>query len=127
MARRRVRNIRETFVIYESAEDKCWIAHGLSTDQMGYGDCVVDALVEYMRAIDQVLRVASEEKDVQVLRKAPADVRARARSARKLPAEIYEIAYKRVRGRWPKDWSVEVAPESDDAVFKAKVHEPAMT
>jgi hypothetical protein len=123
MARKHVRSINEMFVIYESPEDKCWIAHGLQTDQMGYGDCVLDALVDYLRAIDQVLRAAAEEKDVQLLRSAPPEVQARLKTARPLPKEIYEIAHKRVRGQWPKDLNVEATPKSDDTIFKAQVQE----
>jgi hypothetical protein len=126
MARKRIREFRETFVIYESVEDGRWIAHGLRTDQMGYGECVVDALVEYMRAIDQVMRVAAEEKDVKILRDAPPEVRARSKTAQPLPKEIYEIAHKRVRGTWPRELAVEVASTSGDAVFKARVNEPVL-
>jgi|WetSurMetagenome_2_1015567.scaffolds.fasta_scaffold12491_7 hypothetical protein len=123
MARKRIRAFTETFVIYQSEEDKRWIAHGLRTDQMGYGDCMVDALVDYMKAIDQILRVAVEEKDIQILREAPPEVQARAKTAQRLPREIFEIAHKRVRGEWPADLTVE-AMSSDDAVYKAHVREP---
>ena len=113
------------FVIYESAEDKCWIAHGLRSDQIGMGDCIVEALVAYMRAIEHALRAAAEGKDVTLRRLAPPEIRALARTARLLPREVFEIAYKRLKGRWPEDLSVS-APPGSDAVFKGKVEDPVL-
>lgn len=50
--------LRDTCVIYYSREDKCWVAHSVRTDQIGMGDCVVHALADLMRAVEQVLRIA---------------------------------------------------------------------
>jgi hypothetical protein len=124
MARKQGKSFTEMCVIYESEEDKGWVAHGLRTDQIGCGDCVVDALVAYVRAVDNLLKVAGEEKDVQILREAPPEVQARQRTATPLPKEIYEIAHKRVRGTWPKGLPVEVSPSSSNAVFKRRMREP---
>jgi hypothetical protein len=82
MAARPKRRFRETCVIYESSEDGCWVVHGLRTDQIGTGNCVVDALADFMKAIDQVLKIASQGKNISVLRPAPPEVRAMAKTAR---------------------------------------------
>ncbi len=112
MATRRKKKggFRETFVIYESAEDGCWVAHGVSTDQIGTGDCIVEAIVGYMRAIEHVIQIAAEGKDIAIRRLAPPEVRAMAKNAPSLPKEIYEIAHKQVYGKWPDDLPVKVDP-----------------
>jgi len=94
----------DTCIIYRSVEDGCWIAHGLHTDQIGTGDCVVDALVDFMKTLDQIARVAATEKDVELYRPAPPEIQARAKNAKKLPAEICEIAHKTLYGKWPNGW-----------------------
>jgi hypothetical protein len=115
------RNFRETCVIYASSEDDCWVAHGLRTDQIGTGNCVVDALADFMKAMDQVLKAASEGKNITVLRAAPPEIKAMAKRARPLPREIYEIAHKKLYGRWPRDFCV-ASPGKQ--MFKTTVSEP---
>ena len=78
----RRQSLRETCVIYESPEDGCWVAHGLRTDQIGTGDSVVEALVDFMRALDQIIRVAGREKNVELYRSAPPEIRAKAKTAK---------------------------------------------
>ena len=121
MPARPKRRFRETCVIYESSEDGCWLAHGLRTDQIGTGNCVVDALADFMKAIDQVLKIASQGKNISVLRPAPPEVRAMAKTARRLPREIYEIAHKKVYGHWPQEFCV-AAPSRQ--TFKTTLSEP---
>ena len=118
----RRRKFHETCVIYESAEDGCWVAHGVRTDQIGTGDCIVDALADYMRAIVEVLRVASKGKDITIYRLAPAKVRHLAKKAPMLPKEIYEIAHRKVFGTWPNDIAVKVDSQPKRP-FKARVEE----
>jgi len=101
--KRRKRVVRERCVIHYSQRDKCWVAHGLRTDQIGTGDCVVDALADYMRAIGQILAVAEADPTVAILRRAPLKVQRMAQNASPLPQEIYEIAHKVVHGDWPAD------------------------
>jgi len=116
------RKFHETCVIYESAEDGCWVAHGVRTDQIGTGDCIVDALVDYMRAIVEVLRVAAKGKNITIYRLAPPEVRDLAKKAAALPKEIYEIAHRKVFGKWPADIPVKVDPQPRRP-FKARVEE----
>ena len=99
--KRRPGNFRDPCVIYESTADKCWIAHSLRTDQIGTGDCVLDALVDLMRAIHALLEIATKEDDIEILREAPAEIQRKAQDAQPLPEEIYEIAHKMVTGAWP--------------------------
>jgi hypothetical protein len=115
------RRLRETCVLYESSEDGCWIAHGLRTDQIGTGNCVVDALADFMKAIDQLLKIAAQGKNISVLRPAPPEVRAMAKSARPLPREIYEIAHKKLYGRWPREFCVAAPPKQ---TYKTTLSEP---
>jgi hypothetical protein len=91
-------------VIYESAEDGCWIAHSLATDQIGTGGCVLEALVDVWKAVRQVLELAEQEPDVQPVRRAPARIRRMAQHAQRLPDEIHEIACKQLTGDWPEDF-----------------------
>jgi hypothetical protein len=94
---------RETFVLYESREDDCWIAHGLRTDQIGTGQDAVHALADGIRAVDAVLEAAAERPDLKAYREAPPEIQKLARTAAVLPDEIYEIAHKMARGEWPKN------------------------
>lgn len=120
MTRRSKRPFRETCVIYESSEDGCWVAHGLRTDQIGMGNCVVDALADFMKAVDQVLKVASQGKNISVSRSAPPEILAMAKTARPLPREIYEIAHKKLYGHWPREFCVGAPPKQ---TFKTTLSE----
>jgi len=100
--------IREQFVIYYSKEDGCWLAHGLRTDEIGTGDCVVDAVADFIKAFDQILRLAEREGDVDIFRDAPEHVRQMAKTAKPLPGEIFEIAHRRARGDWPREFRIHV-------------------
>ena len=123
MAGRSKRRFRETCVIYESSEDGCWVAHGLRTDQIGTGNCIVDALADFMKALDQVVKIASQGKNISGLRQAPPEVRAMAKKARPLPREIYEIAHKKVYGHWPREFRVAAPPRQ---TFKTTLNEPLL-
>lgn len=105
--RRKIKAFKDTCVIYYSRTDKCWVAHSLRMDQIGAGDCVVEALAELIKAVDHVLHCAQRDATLGVLREAPAWVRAKVTNAQKLPAEVYEIAYKMVRGQWPEKFEPE--------------------
>jgi hypothetical protein len=114
--------VKETTVIYFSEEDDCWIAHGIHTDQIGTGSRIVDALADFLKAIEQICEEAAKDPTLAYLREAPPEIKEKYRTANKLPGEIYEVAYKMVHGHWPKDWN---PPEPRDGkeTFKAKVLE----
>jgi len=101
----------DIYAIYYSKSDKCWIAHSLRTDQFGTGDCVVDAFVDGMKAVDQIIELAKKHPDIEVLRDAPEEIRQIARNAMRLPDEIYEIAHKKLYGEWPKELPFDLKPE----------------
>jgi hypothetical protein len=102
-------SIEEKFVVYFSKDDDCWLAHGLRTDEIGTGDCVVDAVADFIKAIDQIARLAEREGDIEIFRDAPKDIQRMAKTAKPLPEEIYEIAHRRARGDWPRDFHVDTA------------------
>jgi hypothetical protein len=88
-------------VIYPSEEEKGkWVAHSILTDQIGVGDCVLEAFVELRRAIKALLEAAQQDADIQVFRLAPDNVRQRLLNAAKLPDEIIEIADMQLAGRF---------------------------
>jgi hypothetical protein len=101
--------IEDRCVIYFSENDKCWIAHSLYTDQIGTGECMLDALVEIMTVVDALFMVSQEQKDVRVWRKAPLKILNLAKKAAILPEELYEIAHKRARGLWPNELRVTIS------------------
>jgi hypothetical protein len=65
--------LNEEAVIYFSEEDQCWIAHGLHADQIGTGERIVDALADFIKAVDQILDEAAKDESLAYLREAPAD------------------------------------------------------
>lgn len=62
-------------VIYQSPSDGDWIAHSLQTDQIGYGQSIVEALADAIKAVDQVCRAAEQDETPAYLRPAPPEVR----------------------------------------------------
>ena len=98
-------------VIYFSRADDRWIAHSLRTDQIGVGDCIVDALAEMIRVVDHLLAEAQADPTIAVLREAPAAVKKGAAKAKVLPGELFEIAHKKATGNWPAGLEVDVKPD----------------
>lgn len=103
----KIKPFKDVYVIYWSRPDDCWTAHSLRTDQIGIGDCVVEALSGLIRAVDHIVHFAERDDTLAVFREAPSAVRKKAENAQKLPEEVYEIAYKRVHGDWPKRFKPE--------------------
>ncbi len=93
-------------VIYHSAEDGCWIAHSLKMDQIGTGERIVDALADFIRCANALLKLADSDESIAYLREAPDAIKELARNSKVLPREIYEVAHKHATGEWPKDWSL---------------------
>jgi|WetSurMetagenome_2_1015567.scaffolds.fasta_scaffold96242_2 hypothetical protein len=86
-------------VIYPSQHDKgMWVAHSINTDQLGVGDCVLDAYVELRRAVTALLAAAQDDPSIQVFRRAPQEVCDRLLTAKELPKEIQEIADMQMTG-----------------------------
>jgi hypothetical protein len=105
MTRAAARSLQRQFldvaVIYPSPNEKGkWVAHSIETDQIGVGECVLDAYVELLRAVRALLSAAERDSSIQVLRRAPDEVCAMLMTARKLPDEIVEIAALQVDGQF---------------------------
>jgi hypothetical protein len=81
---RNTEKFNETLVIFFSAEDQRWIAHGLHTDQIGDGDSVIGALEDALRAIDAVEMIVHDDPTVAFFREAPDDIQAMAINAKPL-------------------------------------------
>lgn len=110
----------DTLAIFYSEEDQCWVAHSLRTDQFGTGDCVLDALMDGMKAVDQVIALSKKKPEVQVLSEAPEEIRQIIQNAKRLPDEIFEIAHKKLYGEWPYNIEIDI-PHTDS--FKMQVKE----
>lgn len=116
-----IQPFEESVVLYYSDEDRAWIAHGLRTDQIGVGDRIVDALADFLKAIDQVLQNAREDRTLAYLREAPEDIQRMHDEARRLPNEIYEVAHKMAHGDWPEDIDPGFNANRKDVTFTAKI------
>ena len=100
-ARHLPRQFVDVAVIYPSPNEKGkWVAHSIETDQIGVGECVLDAYVELRRAVTALLNAAVRDPSIRVLNRAPESVCNRLMTARKLPDEIVEIAELRLNGRF---------------------------
>ena len=89
----------DVWVLYPSKTDKGrYVAHSLRTDQIGVGDCIVDAYCELVKAIHALLQEAQRDATIDIYQDAPDDIWAMLNDARKLPDEIAEIAALRLAG-----------------------------
>jgi hypothetical protein len=113
-------------VIYYAPEDKCWVAHSVRTDQIGTGDCIVDALASLLRAVDFVVEDAVQDHTLAVLREAPKEIQDMLNTAKLLPKEAFEIAHKMARGKWPQDFPANFTPKQDH-LYKAAIKRSLVT
>lgn len=92
----------DVWVIYPSQQDEGkYVAHSLRTDQLGVGECIVDALVELVLALRTLLKERRRDTRVDIYRDAPAEVWDMLNHAKRLPKEIEEIAQMRLEGKHP--------------------------
>ena len=103
----KIRPFEDQCVIYFSKEDDNWIAHSLRTDQVGIGDCIIDALADLIKAVNSIIKEAAKDQTITVMREAPANIQKLLGKADELPREMVEIAYKKVHGQWPKTIKLE--------------------
>ena len=122
MAKKKI-TLNDEVVVYYSADDGCWIAHSLHTDQIGTGDRIVDSMAALVRGISAILKLAEADETIAFLREAPARIQKLARSAKALPLEVYEVAHKMATGRWPKYLTIEVTADSPETPLKAAMPE----
>ena len=120
----RIKSFMDTVVIYWSRSDQKWIAHSLRTDQIGIGECVIEALAEEMKAVRFSMELAEKDETIKLFRSAPQWVKDKVDNAQRLAEEAYERAYKLVYGRWPK--SIEPLPDiKKNRRYVAKIKEEA--
>jgi hypothetical protein len=105
---------QDTFVIFHSDEDGCWIAHSLRMDQIGTGDGVMAALGDGIKATHQVAQLVAEDPTIALLRDAPDDIQDMARRATSARREVYEIAFKMAHDQWPDDLEPDITPRDQD-------------
>jgi hypothetical protein len=113
-----MKNFDDTVYLYFSEEDGCWIAHSLRTDQVGTGIDMGRALADLIRAVDQVVDFARQDKTIQIFCDAPKEVQDRAALAKPLPLEIFEIAHRIARGQWPDELAIVSRDEAGSFVGK---------
>lgn len=58
-------------VVYCSRQDRCWIAHSTLTDQIGTGETIIEAMVDLLRTLEQLLELARQDPSIQIYRRAP--------------------------------------------------------
>ena len=113
----------DTLVIYHSADDRCWIAHSLETDQVGTGNSIVDAMADAIKAVHQVFALAREDRTIAYRRRAPREIFAIRKHAKRLPGEFFEVAHKKVHGKWPQNLKLDIAPKAGSDAFTAEIRE----
>jgi hypothetical protein len=112
----------DSVVIYFSEDDNCWVAHGLRTDQIGTGESIVDALADVLKAVQAVYEEALNDGSLAVHRDAPKEIQEMFETAKDLPGEIFEVAYKMAHGKWPEDWNPPEQKEPKNAAsFKTEL------
>jgi hypothetical protein len=90
---------KDEFVIYYSKTDKSWIAHSLCTDQLGYGDCVVNAIVDLLIGTKNLLDLHAKDPDVEIYRQAPERIKRYGKRAKRLPEVLWEVACERYENK----------------------------
>jgi hypothetical protein len=113
----------DSFVIYRSDEDQCWVAHSLRTDQIGTGERMVDALADVLKAVYLVQDEALKDGSLAAYREAPKEIQDLAKKAKKLPTEIFDVAHMIAHGEWPKDWNPPEPKSRKSQAFKADIQE----
>lgn len=100
-------------VIYFSKDSGLWVAHGVTTDQLGTGDSVLDACVSYLRNIKTLLNARKQDDSIAVHRNAPNRIQVMQEVAIPVPKEITDIATKIVNGKWPHELTCDItSPDS---------------
>ncbi len=122
--KRHIKNQMDEILVYYSRQERSWFAHSFRTDQIGCGDCVLQAIESLLRGIKSIIELSEKEDDIEIWREAPAEIQARAKNAKKLPYEFIEIAHKRVHGTWPKELPVQAKP-SEKTRFMGRIDDLA--
>lgn len=112
-------SFKDEFVVYYSKEDNSWIAHSLRTDQLGFGDCVVDALSDLLVGLHNLIDLAKKGQPIIILNEAPPEIQLIRQTAKILPDCIAQIAIERYYHQLPSEWGVQVnIPHSDSVTVE---------
>lgn len=102
MRNKQITPFNDTCILYYSKSDDSWIAHSLHTDQIGTGGSLLDALVDIMTGLNDLVALNKKDKSISLFRKAPEKIQKLAQKADPLPEEICQIALRKIKGDWPK-------------------------
>ena len=116
-------SFRDECLIYYSEQDKSWVAHSLKTDQLGYGDCVVNAIVDLLVGTQNLLELQRKDPDVEVLCPAPAEIVKLGKKASPLPEVLWEVALDRFLKKLPYEIYVDIPQDSQ---FTYQFQEPQL-
>ncbi len=109
---KKLSSFKDKCVIYYSRADHAWIAHSLRTDQLGYGECVVDALVDLLIGTRNLLALKRKDPDIELFHSPPPKIKRYVKNASPLPPVLWEIALGRFLKKIPYRIHVDV-PKSD--------------
>ena len=97
----------DTFVIYHSTGDGCWLGHSLKTDQIGCGDNPLEALAEIIRVVRIAAAEAQADPSLRLERFAPKEFWDLAKNAQPFPAGLVEAAKEMADGKLA-NWKIDV-------------------
>lgn len=109
-------------LVYNSSADGCWIAHSLKTDQIGTGECVINALADMIKAVNQVHELAKKGSDIAFYQPPPKSILSKMKKARELPIQFIEIAYRIATNQWPNDAGQLIVNMPKNTPFKPTHH-----
>jgi hypothetical protein len=113
-------------VVYYSRQDRCWIAHSTLTDQIGTGETIIEAMVDLLRALEQLLELARQDPSIQIYRRAPASVLGLLTEAIPIPAQIVSLAEEKFRASTAREFRIDAERESTYA-FTSEILVPTGT
>ena len=112
---------KDECLIYYSDQDRSWIAHSLQTDQLGYGDCVVDAIVDLLIGTKNLLELKKKDAEIEIFHQAPPEIVEEYGKAKPLPDVLWEIALDRFLKKLPYPVYVDIP---QDTQFACHFEEP---
>ncbi len=123
MNKNEIKPFKDRIVIYR--ENNRWVAHSIETDQIGVDEDIVIAIVDLVKAVNTILKVASKDNSIKYKRKAPKKVISKIDNAVKLPDDVYRIACDILNKKWPqKDVTVTITPKNNRQSFSITSSQP---
>ena len=119
-------SFNDTCIMYFSKVDNTWIAHSLHTDQIGTGNNLLDALIDIMIGLNDLIALKNKDKSILLFREAPEKIQKLDQKAKHLPEEISRIAFRKIHGDWPKGLKFSVDSIKKHCL-RAEITEPLFT